>query len=227
MADSSKSAVFDREGHLTLTMESMILHTKNQIADDICLRGFHIIDNFLIPDHYHALQKSLSLLYESGSFQPAKIGNKSGKSTNTQIRNDEICWLDKSEDDVAIRGYFTEMDKLSGLLNQSLFLGLTNYEAHFAIYQPNNFYRKHIDQFATTKDRRISCVYYLNDDWQQAFGGELKLYDKEDQLLTQVLPIGNRFICFNSDLPHEVCTAYQTRYSIAAWLKVRSIELVD
>jgi SM-20-related protein len=91
---------------------------------------------------------------------------------------------------------------------------------------PNGFYKKHVDQFATTKDRRISCVYYLNENWQPDFGGELTLYNTQDELLTHVQPLGNRFVCFNSDMPHEVCTAYQTRYSIAAWLKVRSLSRI-
>ena len=129
--------------------------------------------------------------------------------------------------DNAVNTYLSEIKKLSETLNQSLFLGLVDYEAHFSIYQPNNFYKKHVDQFATTQDRRISCVYYLNDEWREAFGGELKLYNKTDQLLANIMPIGNRFVCFNSDIPHEVCTAHQTRYSIAAWLKIRSMELIN
>ena len=203
------------------------MHTQNHIADDLCVRGFHVIDNFLTPDHYNGLRESLKLLHEGQYFHPARIGNKSGKTANSLIRNDEICWLNDHKNNTAITDYFSEIDAFRGRLNQSLFLGLADYEAHFAIYQPGNFYKKHVDQFATTKDRRISCVYYLNEHWEQTFGGELMLYDKEDTLLTKIMPLGNRFICFNSDLPHEVCTAYQTRYSIAGWLKVRSIALVD
>lgn len=197
--------------------------TNNQLTDEIYYQGFHIIDNFLSEADYKGLTNVLKTKYQAGYFKPAKIGHKSGKSSNSSIRNDEIYWLDKDEADTSILNYLHEMDRLCRLLNESLFLGLVNYEAHFAIYQPNNFYKKHIDQFATSNDRRISCVYYLNDQWQPSFGGELKLYNKSDELLVQVNPIGNRFICFNSDLPHEVCTAFQTRYSIAAWLKVRPL----
>ena len=162
-------------------------------------------------------------IYHDGCFKPAKIGLHLEKTHNTTIRNDQIFWLDKPSSNHAINEFFTHIDMLCATLNHSLFLGLIDYEAHFAIYQPNNFYKKHIDQFSTKKDRRISCVYYLNDDWQPAFGGELNLYDPQDQLLSSIMPIANRFVCFNSDLPHEVCTAYQTRYSIATWLKIRPL----
>lgn len=201
----------------------MTLHT--QLADDLCSTGFHIIDNFLQPTSYHALREALETTYQQGSFKPAKIGQKQEKADNTAIRSDQIFWLDKDAGSSAVNNYLAELDKLCHLLNQSLFLGLMDYEAHFAIYQPNNFYKKHVDQFATTKDRRISCVYYLNDQWQKTFGGELILYDKNDQPDTKIEPIGNRFVCFNSDIPHEVCTAFQARYSITAWLKVRPLKI--
>jgi SM-20-related protein len=96
---------------------------------------------------------------------------------------------------------------------------------HFAVYAPGSFYKRHVDQFATTKTRKISCVYYLNEKWLEEYQGELTLYDKENNLLQNVLPIGNRLICFNSELPHEVNPTLQTRYSITTWMKTRNDNL--
>ena len=200
---------------------------KMPLTNTICQDGYHVIDNFLDPHHYHSLCKTIQNLHDNGQCKPAKIGKNQKQNLNTTIRNDQIVWIDKQGGNDAIAAYFKKIDALCETLNQSLFLGLIDYEAHFAVYQPNGFYKKHIDQFATTQDRRISCVYYLNKDWQQDFGGELMLYDTKDQPLSRIKPIGNRFVCFNSDLPHEVCTAYQTRYSIAAWLKVRPMGYVS
>lgn len=195
------------------------------IPDQIYHHGFHVIDNFLSAECYQQLCALIRTLYEDGHFRHASIGHKSDKMHNTAVRNDQTCWLDKGKHS-AIDEYFYKLDEICVLLNRSLFLGLDHYEAHFAVYQPNGFYKKHVDQFATTKDRRISCVYYLNEHWQPDFGGELTLYNTQDELLTHIQPLGNRFVCFNSDMPHEVCTAYQTRYSIAAWLKVRSLSRI-
>ena len=195
------------------------MNTQTHIADGIYQHGFHIIDNFLDSDHYNALRTTIQLIHQNGYFKQAKIGQKLDQNLNASIRNDQIFWLDNQGDNHSINAYFDAITRLSETLNQALFLGLVDYEAHFAIYQPNNFYKKHVDQFATTQDRRISCVYYLNDEWREAFGGELKLYNKTDQLLANIMPIGNRFVCFNSDIPHEVCTA--------AWLKIRSMELIN
>ncbi len=200
---------------------------QTQIADDLYSRGVHIIDNFLDLELYAKLRNTVQNLHNEGHFQPAKIGRKNEKKHNDTIRTDQIFWLDKPGLNNYITSYFTEIENICSILNQLLFLGIVDYEAHIAIYPPHSFYKKHVDQFSTTKERRISCVYYLNENWQDEFGGELKLYDKSDHLLAKVKPLGNRFVCFNSDIPHEVAMAYQPRWSIATWLKVRSMALTN
>ena len=54
-------------------------------------------------------------------------------------------------------------------------------------------------------------------------GGQLNLYNQQDELIRAVFPEGNRFICFNSELPHEVALTHQTRYSITGWMKTRTL----
>lgn len=194
-----------------------------KIDDEIHTHGFCILDNFLPKDHYQNVCQTIQTLHQDGTFKSAKIGQNTKASLAPTIRNDQIHWLDEQMPNPAIQTWFTEINQIRVTLNQSLFLGLNNIEAHFAVYQPGNFYKKHIDQFATTLDRRISCVYYLNQDWQPEHGGELKLYDLDDNPQINIEPYGNRLVCFNSDLPHEVSTAYHIRYSIASWLKVRPL----
>lgn len=196
------------------------------LAENIYHHGFHLMDNFLDEDDYQALRTTIQTLRNSGNFKPAKIGPTLDKTANANIRNDAIFWLDKAAENPAVARYLETLEALSQQLNQSLFLGLVDVEAHFAIYEPNNFYKKHVDQFSTNQDRRISCVYYLNENWQDAFGGELILYEGNDEPLITIQPQGNRLVCFNSDMPHEVVTTYETRYSITAWLKIRPMALI-
>ncbi len=193
------------------------------IEDDIHTHGFSILDNFLADNHYQNLCETIKTSHTDGSFKSAKIGRNADANHAPRIRNDQICWLDEHMPNTAIKAWFTQMDAIRITLNQSLFLGLNNIEAHFAIYSPGSYYKKHVDQFSTTQDRRISCVYYLNEDWQSVHGGELKLYTLDEKTHINIEPHGNKLVCFNSNLPHEVCTAYHMRYSIAGWLKVRSI----
>ena len=196
------------------------------IDDDIHAKGFFIIDNFLSDAHYQALRCTINELYLDGTFKSAKIGQNMNVKQVASIRNDHICWLDEDMSNPAIKAYFSAIDNIKQTLNESLFLGLDSIEAHFAVYSTGSFYKKHVDQFANNLDRRISCVYYLNDNWQPEHGGELVLYQKDNKEALPYItlsPYGNRLVCFNSDLPHEVTMAYHTRCSIAAWLKVRAL----
>ena len=192
-----------------------------QIQDAIYQYGFYVIDDFLNINDCNLLIDTIKNIKEKGNFKKAKIGNNSNKNLNLNIRNDEIFWLDNYKDNKAIAAYFHKIKEIIQTLNQSLFLSINDYEAHFAVYEANGFYKKHIDQFSTNSDRRISCVYYLNDDWREEYGGELTIYNQSDELLTKISPLKNRFVCFTSDLPHEVSPTTKRRFSIATWLKVR------
>lgn len=195
---------------------------NNLIADNLCEQGYHIIDHFFSDEQYHQLQTLARALAQDGLFEQARIGLKIQAQHNTSIRSDQIHWLDNLADNPAIQFYLLRMDNLAQALNQSLFLSLKEFETHFAMYQPGSFYKKHVDQFHTANTRKISCVYYLNENWQESFGGTLKLYSLKDALIKEIAPLGNRFVCFNSELPHEVCPTQQTRYSITGWMKTQS-----
>ncbi len=196
------------------------------ITHDLCTQGFHLIDDWLGQEHCQALRTEAQTLYAQGLFRGAKIGLNVASHKNETIRTDEILWLEDNEHNPAIQIFLAQIQRLVQILNQSLFLGLNEFETHFANYQPGTYYKKHIDQFAAQKTRKISFVYYLNQDWQDEYGGALKIYNKEEQLIQQVAPVENRFICFNSDLPHEVAVTHQPRYSITGWMKTRALSPV-
>ncbi|MDP3561640.1 MAG: 2OG-Fe(II) oxygenase [Legionellaceae bacterium] len=192
------------------------------IENNLVETGFHIIDDFLDRPIYQLLCQQAQTTYQSGHFKAANVGRATTEAHKPTIRNDDICWLDPDPNNSPLLTFYTAIEQLRTQLNQSLFLGLNHFESHFAVYQPGKFYKKHIDQFKTNKERRISCVYYLNETWQPSHGGELIIYNQNEEIISQIEPMGNRFICFNSTLLHEVLTTHHTRYSIAGWLKTRS-----
>lgn len=186
-------------------------------------QDFVVIDNFLPENYSTQLYNLAQSNYAAGEFKQARVGHN--PKQEQIIRRDQTLWLDQGTDQ-AVDIYFAYMQDLARVVNQTLFLGLAHFEAHFAVYQPGDFYRKHRDQFDQSSARKLSCVYYLNPTWQPSFGGALQLYDQQDKPLQTVLPCANRLICFNSKLPHEVCVTHQPRYSIAAWFKTRSTRLL-
>ena len=65
------------------------------------------------------------------------------------------------------------MDDFVNHLNSTCYTGITGYEFHYALYEKGSFYKKHLDQFKNTASRQYSLIMYLNDDWQEADGGQL------------------------------------------------------
>ncbi|WP_242602035.1 2OG-Fe(II) oxygenase [Legionella yabuuchiae] len=200
----------------------MNTQSPHSLEDGIHQYGFHIIDNFLGKSDYQDILTAIATKYQAGHFRQARIGNNEKTQHKRAIRNDQICWLDSCSEYRGLKAYIAAIEIIRNLLNQTFFLSLVDFEAHFAAYAPGSFYRKHIDQFLNTQDRKISCVYYLNSDWQPEHGGELLIYNLQDELLATIQPVGNRMICFSSDLPHEVLPTKAIRYSITGWLKTRS-----
>lgn len=49
-------------------------------------------------------------------------------------------------------------------------------------------------------ERRLNIIVYLNEDWQEAYGGNLELWDVGmKNCLKKILPIYNRCVIFNTD----------------------------
>lgn len=192
------------------------------ILDLLCAHDYVIIENFLAIEAYQALIDLSKRLYEQDLFIKAGIGQDLQKQVNHRIRKDEIYWLDAHSPFPEIHVFLNQMQSLMHLFNEQLFLSLIGFESHFAIYEPGSFYKRHSDQFQSASDRQLSCVYYMNENWQQADGGELLLYDDAGAQKARICPKGNRLLCFKSHLEHEVLVTNRQRISITSWLKSRA-----
>lgn len=151
-------------------------------------------------------------------FKQAAIGNKTGKQTNTQIRSDNIFWLEKDDETLAF--FSDRINELILHLNRNFYLGINDSEFHLAHYPAGAFYKKHKDAFKSDDARKISVILYLNQNWEKENGGELKLYLKDSE--KKIEPIAGRLVVFESHLEHEVLESKTDRYSITGWLKNKS-----
>ena len=109
-------------------------------------------------------------------------------------------------------------------VNQALYLGLHDLEAHLAVYPPGSFYQAHLDRFRDSDLRTLTVVLYLNPpDWRDEDGGHLRFWpvDREgDSLLLQ--PAGGTLVTFLSDrFWHAVEPAGRTRLSVTGWFRRR------
>ncbi|QVK23475.1 2OG-Fe(II) oxygenase [Shewanella dokdonensis] len=172
----------------------------------------------LAPALLQQLQQRL--VPQSGAeFHHAAIGRGGQQQQNTSIRGDHIRWLNNAEQPDA--QWLTLMEQLRVGLNQRLFMGLFDYESHYACYQPGAFYRKHVDALPGSRNRILTTVLFLNEQWGADDGGELQIFDMENNLLQQVVPEAGTLVIFLSEcFPHEVLTTKRHRGSIAGWFRV-------
>lgn len=157
-------------------------------------------------------------LHRDGLFHPAGIGRAGGQQRNDTIRGDSICWL---EPEFPVGGlYLQRMAQLQEQLNRELFLGLRHFETHYAHYLPGGFYKRHVDRHRDHDARVISAVCYLNADWPEDAGGELVMWNAQEEEVLRLRPRGGALVLFTShDMPHEVLPARQTRLSLAGWFR--------
>lgn len=84
-------------------------------------------------------------------------------------------------------------------------------------------------------ERRLNAIIYLNEDWQEEYGGNLELWDVDMKTcLKKILPIYNRCVIFNTDKdsnhghPEPLTTPQHiTRRSIALYYYTAATVAVD
>lgn len=190
------------------------------IAAGLDRHGYAVIDAALPPSLTDALFIHLQSLAKE-EFRHAGIGKQQEHQLNSSVRSDAISWLDGSY--AASRDYLAWMEQLRLALNRRLFLGLFDFECHYAWYAPGTFYKKHYDAFKGRSNRIVSSVFYLNPSWPLDAGGELVIYDARDRELERVMPCYGRMVLFLSErFPHEVLPVQQARYSIAGWYRMNN-----
>ena len=189
----------------------------SQWLDQLATDDFVCIDNFISNPLYEKIRSYFHQQLQKSEFSKAAIGSSQDRQIASSIRGDFIYWLDQKNDS-EISELFELLDEAVVQLKQQLFLSLSDYEFHFALYPPETKYEKHIDQFRGNNNRVISMLIYLNENWNLGDGGELKIYSSDgNEILIE--PLAKRLVMFKSDtVPHEVLLTNINRLSLAGWL---------
>lgn len=205
-------------------MNSTLIVKLNLVADGLAENGFAIIDDFLSPQEVQSVLQLDEFKNGLLQFKKAGIGKLQDKQINEAIRGDYIQWVDRATAKPSIEAYLTKLNELISFVNQNLFLSLKDYEVHMTIYPPGSYYKRHLDQFKKDDHRRLSVICYLNENWKEEEGGQLRIFLPEKHI--DVLPVAGRLVCFRSDqLEHEVLPATRPRLSLTGWILDQHAEL--
>ena len=137
----------------------------------------------------------------------------------SHVRGDRTRWLEEPLLP-AERALLADFEQLRCDLNRESYLGLFDFEAHYAWYPSGTGYVRHVDQSGTRQHRQVSVVLYLNPHWRPADGGHLRFFDAEGYI--DIEPIAGRLVYFlSAGREHEVLTTRTDRWSIAGWFRLR------
>lgn len=200
-------------------MEAQLDH----ISAEIYQKSYAIVDNFVDEEFQSALLAEQMKLVTQGKFRHAAVGKGGQKQVRTEIRGDEVHWMDGDDLSPLQAAYWEKLEEIRKVLNQRCFLGLRSFEGHFARYPIGSFYKRHLDQFQAVPHRVVTVILYLNEAWSQEDEGVLRMYiPQEDgsELIQDVLPVGGRLVIFLSgEIPHEVLPTKKERISITGWFR--------
>jgi SM-20-related protein len=198
-------------------MDSQFTSQLNLLADGLAEDGYGIVDDFLTAKEVEDIIAIDGFKNGLLQFKKAGIGKSENRQINEGIRGDYIQWIDYNLAETPLREYIEKLRELISFVNQSLFLSLKDCEVHQTIYPVGSFYKRHLDQFKKDDHRKLSVICYLNKDWHENDGGQLRLYLKDGS--KDVFPLAGRLVCFRSDLlEHEVLPATKERLSLTGWL---------
>lgn len=193
-----------------------------QAAQSLLERGWWVGERALDERLVERLRADLEVLIAEDRLHRAGIGRDSDYHLDRSIRSDRVFWLTRQRP--VQREFLERMAALRLSLNRELFLGLFEFEAHYAHYPPGARYRRHYDSFRGAANRVVSTVAYLTDNWRPGDGGELVIYAEDsEEILATIAPRAGTFVLFLSEeVPHEVLPSQTDRIGIAGWFRLNS-----
>ncbi|MGE4411132.1 MAG: 2OG-Fe(II) oxygenase [Sphingobium sp.] len=155
-----------------------------------------VIDNFIDPDILRQVIEQFPER-EKGRFSDKFSQLKTGYSLS-QIKSAYIQDLLNVLNSSNFMIFLSKMTGIKGLTNDPYFLGgglhETAHGGHLSIHADFNIHPH------TKLLRRINLILFLNDDWEEEFGGALELWDSGMQACQKsVLPVMARAVIFNTD----------------------------
>jgi len=189
-------------------------------------------ERFIVLDDFIPQQAATALAMTSADIDTSRARGLTDSKVSAAGRGDHIAW--RSPADIPQLGPL--VDNLNTLVSSMLQLpyeavqqslvGVSALsDAMFALY-PGDVsgearYIRHVDNEDGRNGRLLTCVYYLNDGWDdEKHGGQLRIFEPDQkQVKCDIAPKLNRLVTFFSDstVPHEVRHAKRQRRAVTIW----------
>lgn len=155
-----------------------------------------VLDNFIAPEILREVDRQFPQA-QKGRFADAFSQLKTGY-THEKIRSAYIHDLLAVLNSAAMLNFLEQMSGIKGLVADQRFTGGGLHETrrggHLSIHADFNFHPM------TKLRRRLNLILFLNEDWDEAWGGKLELWDKRmTRRVHAVTPVLGRAVIFNTD----------------------------
>ncbi|XP_029973202.1 prolyl hydroxylase EGLN3 isoform X2 [Salarias fasciatus] len=202
-----------------------------RVVPALLSRGFCYVDGLLGEVAGGAVLEQVRDMHRSGALQDGRLASSAPGVHRRNVRGDKIAWVSGAERGCeAVNFLLNLIDKLVSMCAGRLGTGTgtgagagtsirERSKAMVACYPGNGTgYVKHVDNH-NYDGRRITCIYYLNKDWNAKHGGVLRIFPEGKSYVVDIQPLFDRLLLFWSDRrnPHEVQPSYATRYAITVW----------
>ncbi|MBF0219917.1 MAG: 2OG-Fe(II) oxygenase [Gammaproteobacteria bacterium] len=195
------------------------------IVDQLLDQRWAVMPNFVNQEMVRGLQRDALVRQQRGDLHSATVGRDKARLPQPTLRGDAICWLDSDNALPAELEYLALLESLRLTLNRALFLGLDHLELHTACYPEGSIgYQKHLDRFVGSDERLLTAILYLNDNWQAADGGALRLYTERGEV--DLYPEAGLFACFITEgMWHAVLPTKRSRTALTGWFRRHQLPL--
>ena len=182
-----------------------------------------VIDNFLPPS---ILKDVLKEFPEPQKIAWKKFDNSTEKklASTSELQMGEhtkslLYWLNSS----TFISFLEQLTGINGIIPDPHFIGGGLHQI-----EPGGYLKVHVDFNRHRRmrlDRRLNLLIYLNQDWQESYGGHFEMWDtKMTQCQKKILPVFNRCVIFNTtDFSFHghpeplTCPQERTRKSLALY----------
>ena len=215
-----------------------------QIAQKLSEEGYYATTNFLSAAEVRQMRQQSIALWGDGRYEQswsesiddqgvARRFDKEGvfacepDGADYETAPDLLIWMSWLLQTLPPRLNFAMDENGSG----SVKLSSQAFNAKLAVTKPGgSTYPLHIDNpqgLAVNDTRKLTAIIYLNDEYEEGDGGELRLH-LNDSVVKDLLPTGGTLLMFWSDLiPHEVLPTSpgtdrndekKDRYALTMWI---------
>jgi len=206
-----------------------------EIGLQLRAESFVAIDDFCGPSCFELRAEAESALARA---EQGRVAGSGDGSAAQRLRGDRTVWASQAAPG-SVPSLPPLVSRLSGLagrlaalLPDELADVQLRSDAQLAFYPATGArYVRHVDNTCSSgrgrlcNGRRLTAVYYLNREWRESDGGELRILGRDGESgreapLLDVAPKLDRLLVFFSDgrVPHEVLPSFAPRYAATVWL---------